>query len=632
MKHIKKILLGVVALGLLVTGVYYFMNQQSSTIVKVYPTMMFAMTEDWTQQSYLQGNVITDQLQPVYISNTQTLTEVLVTEGQEVKKGDILLTYDSTLSELSLVRKDLEIQKTQLALDRATQELATINSYRPGVPIVIASSNYSSYRLGVEPEETISEDVTFNIIYENLNTEGLEAPKVLLKRILDKSEDPPIDVFQDPIVEPSETGFTFVYKDLLIKEAGKNYSYSLFLLGENDKIINNEEHYTSIHDEDVVVTYKGNDIINSLYDKESEPKYPNLLIGSGTQEDPYIFKYNDKMSINTAFMEELMSDTNLVFAKFYVFLDDDEALEVLQTFSMRFDKLVDEENGTVENLFTFLDLSLGDPDEQEPGGEDPGIPIDPGPPTITYTANELFRMRTEKEAEIRDLNLSIKTATVEYSDLENEINNNFILAQLDGVVSEVIDEETAKLEGRQLFQVSSSGSFIVETTITELDLQQIKIGDPMSIFSYESGAYVEGQVMSISPYPTTNSMYFGYGPQNQSSYPVKISVDKSADLKTGMWVEIQRIDTSESPEQFFALMNAFVRTDDGDPYVWIAQDEKLVKKPVTIGRTIQGSYIQILNDDVTMDDMVAFPYGKSLREGQPVEEGTYEDLYNPLGG
>ena len=49
-----------------------------------------------------------DRIQTVFLSDTQTVTEVLVKEGDTVKKGDVLMTYDTTLSELELERKRLD--------------------------------------------------------------------------------------------------------------------------------------------------------------------------------------------------------------------------------------------------------------------------------------------------------------------------------------------------------------------------------------------------------------------------------------------------------------------------------------------------------------------------------------------
>ena len=99
-----------------------------------------------------------------------------------------------------------------------------------------------------------------------------------------------------------------------------------------------------------------------------------------------------------------------------------------------------------------------------------------------------------------------------------------------------------------------------------------------------------------------------------------------------MWVEVTRVHSEQPGEQFVALMKAFIRTDDGEPYVWVAENNRLTKRFVKIGRVIHNQYIVILDNAVTIEDRVAFPYGKSLREGVEVEEGTFEDLYNPLGG
>ena len=72
-------------------------------------------------QSQTYGSVSTDKMQNVYISTTQIIKEIYVQEGQEVKTGDPLLAYDTTLSSLSLETKRLEIEKLKLSLEKAQQ-------------------------------------------------------------------------------------------------------------------------------------------------------------------------------------------------------------------------------------------------------------------------------------------------------------------------------------------------------------------------------------------------------------------------------------------------------------------------------------------------------------------------------
>jgi multidrug efflux pump subunit AcrA (membrane-fusion protein) len=98
-------------------------------------TDSIAMTEYWGDNPEYEGVVGTEGLQTVTLSDTQTVEEVKVKQGDEVKKGDPLFTYDSTLTNLDLQRKELEIQQKQLDLNAAQKELKTIASYKPGVAI-----------------------------------------------------------------------------------------------------------------------------------------------------------------------------------------------------------------------------------------------------------------------------------------------------------------------------------------------------------------------------------------------------------------------------------------------------------------------------------------------------------------
>ena len=78
-----------------------------------------------------EGFVSTDHIQPVHLTDSQTVLEIKVSEGQRVSKGDVLFTYDTTLSEISLKQKELAIQRLKLDLDAAKQELSVINGYIP---------------------------------------------------------------------------------------------------------------------------------------------------------------------------------------------------------------------------------------------------------------------------------------------------------------------------------------------------------------------------------------------------------------------------------------------------------------------------------------------------------------------
>lgn len=132
----KKILITLVCLLLVASigaGAWFVTAQKGGEPVNVFPFMYVGMTEYWgdSQESY--GYVETDGIQTVYLSGTQTVTEIFVEMGQEVKKGDVLMSFDTTLSDLALERKRLDVEKLKLQLEDAKKRLREINAMKPMV-------------------------------------------------------------------------------------------------------------------------------------------------------------------------------------------------------------------------------------------------------------------------------------------------------------------------------------------------------------------------------------------------------------------------------------------------------------------------------------------------------------------
>ena len=132
----KKLLISLMCLVLAAAagvGIWFFVGQDRGDPVPVFPFYYLGMTEYWgdSQESY--GYVQTDGIQTVYVSDTQNVTDIFVEIGQQVKKGDVLLSFDTTLSDLALERKRLDVEKQKLELQNAKDRLAEINSMRPMV-------------------------------------------------------------------------------------------------------------------------------------------------------------------------------------------------------------------------------------------------------------------------------------------------------------------------------------------------------------------------------------------------------------------------------------------------------------------------------------------------------------------
>lgn len=185
----KKILLPVLGLLLAAGGAagIWFFSQGSAEPVNVYPFQYIGMTEFWgdAQESY--GPVSTDKIQTEFLSETQKVTEVKVKEGDTVKKGDVLFSFDTTLDALSLERKRLDVEKIKVQIKVAEERLGETRKmvpYEPPVP--------------KEPEEEdLGEELKDRLfkISENTVYDGSKPEKALICWL---QEDVPIS---DPILQ-----------------------------------------------------------------------------------------------------------------------------------------------------------------------------------------------------------------------------------------------------------------------------------------------------------------------------------------------------------------------------------------------------------------------------------------------
>lgn len=105
--------------------------------VNVYAVNECAMTDYWGDTSNTSGMVTTDKLQKIYISQSQTVKKVWVKEGDNVKKGTVLVSYDSTLTQATVERakidydrqtENLEVMKNELELLKKAKNKETLEA------------------------------------------------------------------------------------------------------------------------------------------------------------------------------------------------------------------------------------------------------------------------------------------------------------------------------------------------------------------------------------------------------------------------------------------------------------------------------------------------------------------------
>ena len=115
-------------------GGIWFAVGSGSEPVNVYPFQYIGMTEFWGDNQESYGPVTTDKIQTEFLSDTQTITEVAVKDGDMVKKGDVLFSFDTTLDALSLERKRLEVEKVKVQIKAAEERLQDTRDMVPYEP------------------------------------------------------------------------------------------------------------------------------------------------------------------------------------------------------------------------------------------------------------------------------------------------------------------------------------------------------------------------------------------------------------------------------------------------------------------------------------------------------------------
>jgi len=89
----------------------------------------YGMWLDWNNT--VSGIITADAEQSIYLSDTEKVKEVLVTEGQAVHKGDVLMRYDTKSTRLSLEKEKINRERIELGIEVARENIRTLENISP---------------------------------------------------------------------------------------------------------------------------------------------------------------------------------------------------------------------------------------------------------------------------------------------------------------------------------------------------------------------------------------------------------------------------------------------------------------------------------------------------------------------
>lgn len=573
-KKVKKAIIAVVCTvavcGAVWGGLTIARNAQRGD-VNVYAVGDFAMTDYWGDNSNTSGMVTTDKLQKIYISQSQTVTKVWVKEGDEVKKGDPLVSYDSTLTQASVERakinydrqtENLEVMKNELELLKKAKNKETLEAELKKLQNELqAEIDKINDHEGYDPNAKITKPGKIEVE----GSTGYDKDHPLYYQIL------------------SGTKLNDAILDGILEE-----------LGRADPTSNMPEITTYI----VLVTResdKKGGIPSSLGLALTKTFTPDAT--SGGSEVTTTANENQ----GTGQTETPTTPVAGTVSFSFQVCDLADYVDSGRTYNTEEYKKLQRKIAQVQEL---LDASM--------------------------TQLDLNKAILEKAQAVKEQDVNLKVAKLNLDKKLRELGDGNVYAEFSGTVKAVRDATEAYNNSEAVVELSGGGGYYVSGTLSEMDLGSVKVGDTVQISSWRTGAFCEGKIVSIDDYPTQNSNNWGDGNRNASYYPFKIFVEEDANLEPNDYVDIQyqKVSAQQQTGSSLYLQSMFIREDNGKSYVMVrGEDGRLEQRWVQTGRDLWGSYTQI-RGGLTVDDYVAFPYGRDVVEGAHTQEATADQLYN----
>ncbi len=234
-----------------------------------------------------------------------------------------------------------------------------------------------------------------------------------------------------------------------------------------------------------------------------------------------------------------------------------------------------------------------------------------------YTAQQKQKLIAERQSELNSLQLDLKEENLEYAKLQKKIQNATIKSTIKGTVKSIQDPSTyVSGKGKTFLKIVSSEGLYLQGSVSELKLGSIQVGDEVTAKSWDTGEEFTAKVTEISPYPVQgNDMSGGLENPNASYYPFKAYIKDTESVSNGEFVTITLGESSVAAEDGVYLPPAYIRKDGNRNYVYLKGEKDLLeKKYIKTGKSSYGVSIEVL-EGVTLEDYIAFPYGKNVKEG-----------------
>ena len=536
----------------------------------------------WDNPSTSTGFVSNSDTQSVLYDASKTITQVFVQEGQQVNAGDPLLSYDLTTLQSAVDTSQLEVEKAQNAITLAEHELKKLLNTTP-IPDVVEEPEIQDHTPAPLPGVPAKDGNGF------------------YPYVLSLSQ-----------AEKNFTAYKIYYASTTSEapEKGPHEEASLWKEERETKESNNTCWYwiEYTYTDSSTNAYDPKDVVEYYSDKQQIPNKEIFL--AGTKQNPYVFKLSEKQGF--VYGKLFLDNANLnQYLRFDVYTNDGE---IDSSWLVRCDKFTTKQSMNEGDMYSVISHTKEEQKyvevEQKPSQD-----ISSG-----YTEIELAKAIRDKKQELKTLDLDLRKAKLSLSENKALLNDGIVRAKRSGIVRNIKDLSNPIQDGSAFLEVATGQGTYIKGSISELMLNQIKVGDTISAYCWTSGETFDAKIQSIDTVPSSNSNYNGSGNPNVSYYGFEAYAKDASKIQAGEYLELTFNLSSDTTSSIW-LSKAYVKQEGNKYYVLKDVHGKLKKQYVTVGKIVWGDTMEI-KDGLSDTDYIAFAYSKNAKEGVKTQKSS----------
>lgn len=587
-KKFKKRIIVIPLVCLLVAGIVIAtltLNSGNTGVAQVIPVnQMMSLGEDLGAFE-TSGTVKKGSTQKLVVNGDFTIDEVKVKKGDTVKKGDVLLTYDT-------VSLQFYIDEIENNINVYTNEIKIANNELNTLKGLIPSENAPAVEMPTVPVEINIPEVENNEIeifeYEkqiSTGTKPLEG---------DGSENSPFvfNAGEDTVVLKQYMQYLAGEKESATTATADATEPTQGSSSDTEKRVNSKYAIFHIYNESGYMLYSWHVDGSKLNDSDiadwkcSE----NVIISEDgsikVEQGKNLFATLITYAVNNSYSE-----------------NTDIQLENSYSEDMYAENYTPVEYENVENNIEYSgEITAND--------------------NYIYSKAELQSMISEKESEIKQKEFAKRQAEIDLKTEKKRLEKGEELATVDGTVTFVAKSAQEASQKGAYVIVENDTVMSVIGSVSENNLSSVSVGMSAKAVNDITGTKCNGVVTEISDVASVNTNEVMYD-NTVSYYDVTIELEDALEVDESKAITI--LFNSDTQEEFVMIEKAFVRKENGKSYVMVANENNVIEKRyVELGKSYYDFSVEI-KSGLSSSDLVAFPYG-DIEEGMPAVETTYQAL------